>query len=378
MYLRYRSILVLFVLFLPAQGWAQTDSLKAIASYKKIGLKDQLDLIYEFDGPGAKDFDLPELQHFIKTVGPVQSQNTTARMDHGTMVYSSSIKLAYTLKPTDTGTFVIDPAVMKTNDGRAIRSNALTIQVVSGSIVSRNDIVEPKTPEQENYFLLMKLFKYKEFFVVTAGPINTCFNELTRPADSLAQIKVLKTLKTAIEKYTTCIDQGTYLCGNEMPRKYFSVKDTTGVRAALDAIYRQDPASVYVTTIEDMAAYAGKDDQRFINAQNLFGRFDSLTKILAQQGKDTTQPRTIVLTWHLGTEDKREQFSAAVKKAGYTIEDNTEEQRYLDSHNIKLLALKISKRSELDHRELTGIAAELARLAIAFNARYTRMDVTDK
>jgi len=139
-YISRYSILSILLLACSCYAWAQNGvSFTAAASANKMGVQDQIQFTYTITdaenlrsvGPsgGFKDFDV--------LGGPYQSTSTNMSIVNGHMAQSESISLTYVLKPKHTGNLTIPAGIAKDAAGHVYQSNAVPVQVVTGS-VARN------------------------------------------------------------------------------------------------------------------------------------------------------------------------------------------------------------------------------------------------
>ncbi len=136
---RFIGIAGLFLTACNQLGFAQNVNFTAQASAAKMGLQDQIQLTYTIQnaqdlkalapaGDNFKDFDI--------VGGPFQSQSTQVYVSNGHMVQSQSISLTYILHPRHTGNLTIPQGVAKDAAGHTYQSNAVPVQVVTGSLAN--------------------------------------------------------------------------------------------------------------------------------------------------------------------------------------------------------------------------------------------------
>ncbi len=130
------------VLLLIAGGcqiaYAQNVVFTAAAGANKIGLRDQVQVQYTIrDAQNLQSVTNPSDADFIIVGGPYQSQSSSTQISNGHYVTSSSISLTYVLQPRREGTFTIPPVTARDAEGHTYQSNALTLQVVNGSVVQQ-------------------------------------------------------------------------------------------------------------------------------------------------------------------------------------------------------------------------------------------------
>lgn len=116
-----------------AQG--QTGVFSANASASKIGQQDQLQVDYTLqDIENLRSISKPDFRDFEVLGGPFSSQRSNVSIVGNKMVQSSSVTHTYILHPKKTGTLSIPPATAKDAAGHTYQSNAISVQVVSGSL----------------------------------------------------------------------------------------------------------------------------------------------------------------------------------------------------------------------------------------------------
>ncbi|MFN0189602.1 MAG: BatD family protein, partial [Bacteroidia bacterium] len=106
---------------------AQTPFLAATANKSTIGLNEQLQITYTFNGAG-RSFQGPDLREFNILSGPNQSSN----MQYINGQFSQSISFTYYLQARNVGNFKIGPASIDA-EGKRIASNVVQVTVVKGA-----------------------------------------------------------------------------------------------------------------------------------------------------------------------------------------------------------------------------------------------------
>lgn len=120
------------------QAWAQNVVFTAGASATRIGVKDQVQVQYTVkDAQDLQSISSPPGDNFDVVGGPFQSRNSSASFNGRGWVQSESISLTYVLQPKREGTFTIPAATAKDAAGHTYQSNAITIQVVPGSLMQQ-------------------------------------------------------------------------------------------------------------------------------------------------------------------------------------------------------------------------------------------------
>jgi hypothetical protein len=126
------SIIFLIVTGICCHALAQNVVFTAVAGANKIGVKDQVQVQYTItDAQNLQTVSRPAGDDFAIVGGPYQQQSSN------TTVTSQSLVMTYVLQPRHEGTFTIPPVVAKDAAGHTYQSNALTIQVVPGSMAAQ-------------------------------------------------------------------------------------------------------------------------------------------------------------------------------------------------------------------------------------------------
>ncbi len=131
------SMLSLFAL-VSCRALAQTTVFSAQSSASRIGVEDQLQVDYRIENVNnLRSVTKPDFKDFLVVGGPFSSQSSNISIIGNKMVQSQSLTHSYILQPKKTGNLHIPPAIAKDADGQTYESNALTVQVVNGSLVSK-------------------------------------------------------------------------------------------------------------------------------------------------------------------------------------------------------------------------------------------------
>jgi hypothetical protein len=114
---------------------AQNVVFTAQAGANKIGTKNQVQVQYTIhDAQNLQSVSQPSTNDFTIVAGPYQQQSSNVSVVGNKMTQSQSISLTYVLQPKHEGTFTIPPLTARDAAGHTYQSNALTIQVVAGSV----------------------------------------------------------------------------------------------------------------------------------------------------------------------------------------------------------------------------------------------------
>ncbi len=132
------SIVFLLAVTACSKGWSQNVVFTATAGANKIGLRDQVQVQYTVrDAQNLQTISPPNSPDFTIVGGPYQSQSSNTSITGNRMVTSQSVSLTYVLQPRREGTFTIPPVIAKDAAGHSYQSNAITIQVINGSVATQ-------------------------------------------------------------------------------------------------------------------------------------------------------------------------------------------------------------------------------------------------
>lgn len=129
------SLLLAFFLHAGAQNVVFT----AAAGANKIGVKDRVEIQFTVRDAQNLQSITPSLKSPLFDVvgGPFQSQSSNTQIIGNKMITSESFTLTYVIQPKQEGTISIPPATAKDASGHTFQSNAVTIQVVAGSVMQQ-------------------------------------------------------------------------------------------------------------------------------------------------------------------------------------------------------------------------------------------------
>lgn len=122
------------------RSYAQDVVFSAAASAGKIGIEDQVQVQYTIRD--AQDLQSlgprQEITNDFHIVGgPYQSSGTNVSVINGKMTQSQSLTVTYILQPKRKGKLTIPAAIARDAKGDSYQSNALTLEVVDGSLAQR-------------------------------------------------------------------------------------------------------------------------------------------------------------------------------------------------------------------------------------------------
>ena len=125
------NFIFVFLLLISACGRLFPQSLTASVANSKVGLNDQFEVSFSFNGPdvnNVKGFTSPDFANFMILSGP--NQSTSMQIINGAV--SGAITYSYYVQPKSIGTFSIGSASVNYK-GTTYKSQPIKIEVVKGS-----------------------------------------------------------------------------------------------------------------------------------------------------------------------------------------------------------------------------------------------------
>lgn len=154
------NIVFLFIVAACGQSWAQNVVFTAEAGAGKIGTKDQVQIQYTIrDAQNLQSVSRPATNDFVITQGPFQSSSTNISMSGNRTVQSQAVTLTYVIQAKREGTFTIPPVTAKDAAGHTFQSNAITIQVVPGTVQQqqpRGNRYDPFAGQDDDMMAMMQ------------------------------------------------------------------------------------------------------------------------------------------------------------------------------------------------------------------------------
>jgi len=151
------NFIFIFLLLITACGSLFPQSLTISVANTKVGLGDQFEVSFSFNGPdvnNVKGFTSPDFANFMILSGP--NQSTAMQIINGAV--SGSITYSYYIQPRSIGTFTIGSATVNYK-GTNYKSQPLKIEVVKGSapppVAGKQQDV---TPDAQNSEIAKNLF----------------------------------------------------------------------------------------------------------------------------------------------------------------------------------------------------------------------------
>lgn len=309
----FRLILICFLLTNIASA-QQLITFTAIAKYTTMGLEDQIDITYACEGDSVSNFHAPAFAQFEIVEGPRTAQSRRTTYENGIETEKKSLTVYYALKPVDTGSLTIEPGTIVLTNGSKILSNSLKIKVLPGSIANTLNGGNHETRKEKSRDLHIALLMSNLPYVVCAGPVYVYD---TSAIDNILSV-INDSLRPLLKKDPANKEHGVYW-DHDIPRLQVAVKDTTGLRDAIEAKYPKDGKAIYLTTITQPAAMMFTMENAFDQKYFYYSNFANLKKTLAESGADTISDRRILTTWTFHNAKDRKQFKKTVKKQ-YHIE----------------------------------------------------------
>ena len=138
------SIVFLLMIGVCCHAWAQNVSFEAIPSASRIGVKDQLQVVFKISNIDIRDFKEPTFPDFNIVQRPYRYEEFTSVNG----VQSRMHVLIVVLQPKHVGNLVINPAIAADGTGHIYKSNSLTIQVVSGTLAPPDPFAVVRAEEE--------------------------------------------------------------------------------------------------------------------------------------------------------------------------------------------------------------------------------------
>lgn len=133
----WRYCLVLLLFTGSFMAYAQNVVFTGVAP-SKMGIRDQANIQYTIrDAQDLRTVTNPSDADFVIVGGPYQSQSSNTSISGNRVVTSQALTLTYTVQARKEGTFTIPPITARDAAGHAYQSNAVTIQVVPGSMAQQ-------------------------------------------------------------------------------------------------------------------------------------------------------------------------------------------------------------------------------------------------
>ncbi len=193
------------VIFFEQTTFAQVK-FSVVCPDKKIGKNDLLQIQFKVEGASNVDnITPPAFNNFMVIEGPNQQRSVTSI--NGKV--SQSVAIGFSLQPTSTGKFTIGSATARA-DGNNYKTNPITVQVVSGSIVQQNNSHPNLSPFPNSNFDL------------SPTPVTHQFDDyILKPGENVAE-KTAKNLflKLDVDKKSCYVDEpivATYKLYTRLP-----------------------------------------------------------------------------------------------------------------------------------------------------------------
>lgn len=341
MQIKPNLILLSYLMFLPFSSMGQ---IRAVASVQAntIGILDSLRLVVTIHGGNdGMEHEEPDLSDFIVLHKPLRGSSCSTEIVGGKTTATSSATRTYTLKPRETGKFIIQPFTITDLRGKKYKTKPLTIVVVEGKVAAAGldkgfaniDWSGGATSNGkafENYINMTTALKgAKQRFILATGQIG---NKVDKPLTAA----YFSTIEQAIANVTTGVKIGAYITDG-VPHCYYGIDDTTGLGMAVKAINDADKAGHHYTIIArtsspSVSSYS--DDLKL--AKRTWKRCDILLGKLADLGNDLSEKRRIVLTFSFYNEEDRDQFVAHGKKLGFSVNTTRSKKGDKDEYIVEM------------------------------------------
>ena len=368
----YRLV-ILLLLFLPRLTQAQPEHRKftLMADHNRIGLDDKLDVVYTFLGETDK-MNIQDFGDFKVAGGPTQSSSTQSSLVNGEYVYTYSLTMRYVLKPTRTGTLVIPAQSLTAKDGQRYSTDALSVEVVPGSIIKQQE--QHRQLEENELVLFGDIIESKKRYIVASGPVYTDTTVEQTAGDSSLVAMAIKSVGSALGSHTGTKDLGAYYMGT-LERRYYAVDDTAAVRRTLDVIYALDKRGIYTTNIMPASKFAAAMEQ--YDVEELHRCYSDLGYMAkAASDQNVHDKHNIYLLFTFTSAAKRDQFAALAGREGYHVADTVVQMKAANDHTI--YGVEVSKKMRFQKQALFNMGMELLEGARTCGGYYSTLYIKGK
>ncbi len=356
---------------------AQKDKLTASVNATRIGLSDEMEITYTISSktPEIYSFTRPDWKGFTLSSGPMQTKNESTNFVDGKGVTVVSLSLRYLLKPKNTGTFTIEPGKIMDKKGNEILSNAIRIEVLEKS----PGISKPKSMNDlfgDNFGPLvgdMKKSKYE--YVVSTGAVSI---DTTLPeTNGYNKVATPKKIQEIISGLTHYDDLGTYNMEN-LPRYYYTVIDTSGIRTKLNAYYAGDKKYRYITNIKPADKWNVYTEKADLGNKYRYYRYADYLCMLARQQHlkpdDQIKLYTMVL---FSSADNRAKFLTGAIANNFFLRDSTTEKGYKDLTSTRY-KMRIGKMIAPEKGKMDAMANDVFGLLEQYDGNLGFLAATDE
>jgi len=349
--------LLFFILsfFLMKKGFAQNPGLKASVKQNKIGIEDELEVVYSIEGDKFEIFK-HDFGDFKLLKGPYESKSENMTLVAGKYVTTVSYTWTYWLKPLRTGTILISPVKVWDENKKIIQSDEIKIEVADGSLAAKQTGPLRKTL-YSNYGDLKPALNDTQYpFILTAGPV---FHDTSNIAalDTVAPTYMATCLASALKSITPYKDMGTYYWDN-LPRQYYVLKDTTGLKDRINSCGVMAIDTWFETKIARSADWNGFIELNNLRSKNRFYTQANFYQHLEEtQGIKPGMKLKLELNFSFNSAEDRTNFAGAIKKKDYIIVSSKERDDLKQYTGVTLYNIRISKPTDLKKDTLTQIAA---------------------
>jgi BatD DUF11 like domain len=362
------------------------QTLTCTVSNPQPGIADDIVVTYIFTGD-ATSFTHGNFSEFDIKGGPYQytTQSMRKAADSG-FVSQQSISLSYTLRAKHTGTIHIGSGTAKTKDGQSYTSNDVSVDVVAGHTGV------PSRPHRtiENYLTTnVQIDRYP--FLLATGPVYvdrslTWADSATHRAKDMDLLPIISTFTRCSVIDTLYWDnypiilrnyldsthagfQDSYQ--NDVPRYYFSIKDTAGLWGMLQTLHASDTRWHYLTEIVPAGSMRYDDEGNILrNASYLYAQIQLLTANTALHPEQHKNPERIAMTF-IFKGGNALLFAARAKAAGYDTQQPVGDKV---AHG-GFITITVNKTMMLTAGNLNAMADELLHYAADHSGHFSSMNL---
>jgi hypothetical protein len=243
------SALLLLILTCLSQTLASAQKITIAIDYSAVAPGDIFQVAFSIDGSGDdyKRFIVPRWNGLQEVGGPYESKKSSIKTINGKTISSETVSILYRLQALREGSFTIGPAQIEDMEGNIICSDSLIITVKKGQKKIRikqgqdqpqyssqqfEDLDYEDDYEYRNQSALAIPFSrianaHKPYLLIT-GWAYLPKNYVSKAKNLLNEVALFLRQRSNIY----LIDS---LWNHDMPRFYYVLDDTTGIRAPLEA-----------------------------------------------------------------------------------------------------------------------------------------------
>ncbi|PZF72755.1 BatD family protein [Taibaiella soli] len=321
--------------------------------HSQVGTKDTFDCRIYFEGPN-RDIRIipPSLSQFDVIAGPFMSESSSVTRI-GDSVTKASQEYRFKLRARHEGDILLGPAIMKSSTGKVYRSDSVLLKVVAGKFLQKetnflvydefvSDLPGFKDFQWSEFLEQFQKFAGDGAFVVSAGSVYHNYNAAAGE-DSMKMVAVLNEIDSSLHNRAGVTGTGTLMFRHEL-RNYYSVKDTTGLRAIIEKVYAAHKYNIRMATFMEQSSGWNSffEENKLSQMRQAWEEAELKAALLSHLKDDLNMRRPVYFKFYSRAITNLQHFSDYAMKNGYGIDSMTAIEPRGDSMNCMLI---ISKRS---------------------------------